>query len=165
MSNSQHSSLIPSCKGMESERRMDPALYKATTTPPPPPPLHGKCVEPYETGGQGPHDPQHHDAKASHGAPHRSGAWALRLHPEVLERSEGLLVAGNNDDDTPLHLAAKAGELEVARLLVVRGLAWPPNTRSPLIKINKAVNNPLDLWEAVEVALMDTDPARTYDLN
>jgi ankyrin repeat protein len=85
----------------------------------------------------------------------------------VLEKMEGLLVARNDDGDTPLHLAAK---LDVAKLLASRALALPPEDKSPLIMTNKAGNSPLHEAVrhhrgAVAVALLDSDPLRGHDLN
>jgi len=59
--------------------------------------------------------------------------------------SDELLVAQNDNGDTPLHLTAKEGKLEVAELLVARALGWPGDMTSPLALImnNKAGNTAL----------------------
>jgi ankyrin repeat protein len=92
------------------------------------------------------------------------------LADEALEKREELLVAQNNDGDTPLHLAAKAGRLEVAKLLISRTLALPPEDKSPLIMTNKLGDSPLHEAVrhdrgAVAVALLDADLLRGHDLN
>ncbi|GJM96529.1 hypothetical protein PR202_ga13372 [Eleusine coracana subsp. coracana] len=88
---------------------------------------------------------------------------------EVLEKIEGLLVARNDDGDTPLHLAAKAGKLEVAELLIRYALLLPPEEKSPLFMTNKAGNSPLHEAvrhgkAAVAVALLDADLLCGHDL-
>ncbi|TVU45211.1 hypothetical protein EJB05_04687, partial [Eragrostis curvula] len=147
---------------METERRMDPALYKAAT--------QGKVTSLKQLVEK---DPTILRATT----PQLNSALhlaALRGHAdfagEVLERNEALLVARNDDGDTPLHLAAKSGKLEVAKLLVARALTLPQDEKSPLIMTNKAGNNPLH--EAVRhrrydvaEALLDADPLRGHDHN
>jgi ankyrin repeat protein len=147
---------------MESERHMDPALYKAAT--------QGRVSSMKPLVEKDPTilsttTPQLNTAlhlAALHGHADLAGV--------ILEKMEGLLVARNDDGDTPLHLAAKAGKLEVAKLLVSRALALPLEDKSPLIMTNKAGNSPLH--EAVghhrgpvAVALLDSDPLRGHDLN
>ncbi|CAN6372704.1 unnamed protein product [Urochloa humidicola] len=99
---------------------------------------------------------------------------ALHGHAEfagvVLGMYEELLLARNDEGDTPLHLAAKASKLEVMKLFISHALAWPDDERNPLTMTNMAGNNPLH--EAVQngmvfmaVALLDADPRRGHDLN
>jgi ankyrin repeat protein len=139
---------------MGSERRMDPALYKAAT--------QGRVSSMKQLVEKDPTilsttTPQLNTAlhlAALHGHADLAGV--------VLEKMEGLLVARNDDGDTPLHLAAK--------LLVSRALASPPEDKSPLIMTNKAGNSPLHEAVrhhrgAVAVALLDSDPLRGHDLN
>ncbi|CAN6292411.1 unnamed protein product [Urochloa humidicola] len=142
---------------------MDPALYKAAT--------QGKVaslkqlVDPEDPSVLTSTTPQQNTALHL-AALHGHAAFA----GEVLEKNEELLVSRNDDGDTPLHLAAKAGKLEVAELLINRALAWPQDKKSPLIMTNKAGNTALH--EAVRcrkatvaVALLDADPSRGHDLN
>jgi ankyrin repeat protein len=91
---------------------------------------------------------------------------------EIAEKMEDLLVSRNDDGDTPLHLAAKAGKLEVTKLLVSRAQSIPEaeDSKSPLVMTNKAGNSPLHEAVrhhrgAVAVALLDADPLRGHDLN
>ncbi|CAL4992071.1 unnamed protein product [Urochloa decumbens] len=89
---------------------------------------------------------------------------------EVLDKNGELLVAQNDDGDTPLHLAAKASKLEVAKLLIGSALAWQQDENRPLIMTNKAGNNALheavqNRRSAVALALLDADPYRGHDLN
>jgi len=142
---------------------MDPALYKAAT--------QGKVsslkqlVDPEDPSVLSATTPQLNSAlhlAALHGHAEFAG--------EVLDMNEELLVTRNDDGDTPLHLAAKAGKLEVAKLLVNRALAWPQDKKSPLIMTNKAGDTALH--EAVQygrgavaVVLLDADPHRGHDLN
>ncbi|KAF8673183.1 hypothetical protein HU200_048732 [Digitaria exilis] len=89
---------------------------------------------------------------------------------EVLGKNVDALVARNDDGDTPLHLASKAGRLEAAKLLIRHALAWPEDKKSPLIMTNKAGNTALheavrSRRAAVAVALLDADPVRGHDLN
>nr|CAB3493323.1 unnamed protein product [Digitaria exilis] len=148
---------------MDSERRMDPALYKAAT--------QGKVsslkqlVDPENPSVLSSTTPQLNTALHL-AAVHGHAAFA----GEVLDRDEELLVAKNDDGDTPLHLAAKAGKLEVAELLISRAIAWPQDQKSPLIMTNKASNTALheavkSRRTAVAEALLDADPSRAYDLN
>ncbi|KAF8675440.1 hypothetical protein HU200_047810 [Digitaria exilis] len=148
---------------MDSERRMDPALYKAAT--------QGKVsslkqlVDPENPSVLSSTTPQLNTALHL-AAVHGHAAFA----GEVLDRDEELLVAKNDDGDTPLHLAAKAGKLEVAELLISRAIAWPQDQKSPLIMTNKAGNTALheavkSRRTAVAEALLDADPSRAYDLN
>ncbi|KAF8674274.1 hypothetical protein HU200_048096 [Digitaria exilis] len=148
---------------MDSERRMDPALYKAAT--------QGKVaslkqlVDPENPSVLSSTTPQLNTALHL-AAVHGHAAFA----GEVLDRDEELLVAKNDDGDTPLHLAAKAGKLEVAQLLISRAIAWPLDQKSPLIMTNKAGNTALheavkSRRAAVAEALLDADPSRAYDLN
>ncbi|TVU45215.1 hypothetical protein EJB05_04691, partial [Eragrostis curvula] len=147
---------------METERRMDPALYKAAT--------QGRVSSLKQLVEEDPTilratTPQLNSAlhlAALHG--HADFAR------EVLGRNRDLLVARNDDGDTPLHLAAKSGKLEVAKLLVDRALTLPPDQKSPLIMTNKAGNSPLHeavhhRRGAVAVALLDADPLRGHDYN
>jgi ankyrin repeat protein len=62
---------------------------------------------------------------------------------EVLDMNEERLVICNDDSDTPLHLAAKAGMLQVAKVLVNRALSWQPEKKCPLIMVNKDSNTTL----------------------
>ncbi|RCV41022.1 hypothetical protein SEVIR_9G100400v4 [Setaria viridis] len=148
---------------MDTERRMDPALYKAAT--------QGKVaslrqlVDPEDPSVLSSTTPQLNSALHL-AAQHGHAAFAV----EVLDKNEELLVARNDDGDTPLHLAAKAGKLEVAQLLIDRALAWPQDKKSPLIMTNKAGNTALheavrNRRAAVAVALLDADPSRGHDLN
>ncbi|XP_062213266.1 ankyrin repeat-containing protein At5g02620-like [Phragmites australis] len=146
---------------MDSERRMDPVLYKAAT--------QGKVSSLRQLVENDPKilsstTPQLN--MALHLAAQNGHADFAH---EVLEKNEELLVARNADGDTPLHLAAKAGTLEVAKELIRHAKAWP-HQKSPLIMTNKAGNNPLH--EAVRhhrgsvaLALLDADPDRGHDLN
>ncbi|TKV91501.1 hypothetical protein SEVIR_9G100500v4 [Setaria viridis] len=142
---------------------MDPALYKAAT--------QGKVarlnqlVDPEDPSILSSTTPQLNTALHL-AAAHGHAAFA----DEVLDKDEELLVARNDDGDTPLHLAAKAGKLEVAELLVSRALAWPQDKKSPLVMTNKVGNTALheavrNRRGAVAVALLDADPGRAYDLN
>ncbi|CAN6315356.1 unnamed protein product [Urochloa humidicola] len=148
---------------MDSERRMDPALYKAAT--------QGKVarlnqlVDPEDPSILSSTMPQLNTALHL-AAVHGHAAFA----GEVLDKNEELLVARNDDGDTPLHLAAKAGKLEVAELLISRAIAWPQDQKSPLIMTNKVGNTALheavrSHRGAVAEALLDADPSRAYDLN
>ncbi|WVZ50752.1 hypothetical protein U9M48_001977 [Paspalum notatum var. saurae] len=63
-----------------------------------------------------------------------------------------------------------SGMLEVAELFIVRAKAWPEDSKSPLIIINKAGDTALheavrNRRSAVAAALLDADPTRGYDLN
>ncbi|CAN6322697.1 unnamed protein product [Urochloa humidicola] len=142
---------------------MDPALYKAAT--------QGKVaslkqlVDPEDPSVLTSTTPQLNTALHL-AALHGHAAFA----GEVLDKNEELLVARNDDGDTPLHLAAKAGKLEVAELLIIRAKAWPQDKKSPLIMTNKAGNTALHeavrcRRAAVAVALLDADPGRGHDLN
>ncbi|CAL4896673.1 unnamed protein product [Urochloa decumbens] len=90
---------------------------------------------------------------------------------EVLNvTAEELLAATNADGDTPLHLAARYGELGVAELLVGRARTWPEDLRSPLMMTNTAGDTPLheavrNHRSSVAVLLLDADPDRGHDLN
>nr|AGT16260.1 hypothetical protein SHCRBa_119_J13_F_20 [Saccharum hybrid cultivar R570] len=142
---------------------MNPALYKAAT--------QGKVsslkqlVDPEDPSVLSATTPQLNTAlhlAALHGHADFAG--------EVLDMNEELLVTRNDDGDTPLHLAAKAGKLEVAKLLVNRALAWPQDKKSPLIMTNKAGDTALHeavqyRRGAVAVVLLDADPNRGHDLN
>ncbi|TVU45192.1 hypothetical protein EJB05_04668, partial [Eragrostis curvula] len=145
---------------MERERRMDPALFKAAT--------QGKVWWRRTPGSSA------RRRRSSTRQPSALHLAALHGHAdfagEVLERNEDLLVARNDDGDTPLRLAAKSGKLEVAKLLVGRAVAFPPDQKSPLIMTNKAGNSPLHeavhhRRGAVAVALLGADPWRGHDLN
>ncbi|RLN18566.1 ankyrin repeat-containing protein [Panicum miliaceum] len=142
---------------------MDPALYKAAT--------QGKVaslrqlVDPEDPSVLSSTTPQLNTALHL-AALHGHAEFAL----EVLEKNEELLVARNDDGDTPLHLAAKAGKLEVAQLLIRHALAWPQDRKSPPIMTNKAGNTALheavqNRRSAVAEALLDADPSRGHDLN
>ncbi|CAL4980236.1 unnamed protein product [Urochloa decumbens] len=148
---------------MDSERRMSPALYKAAT--------QGNVASLRQ-----PVDPEDPSILSSMTPQLNTVLHLAALHGhaefacEVLEKIELLLVARNDDGDTPLHLAAKAGQLEVAELLISRSLAWPQDMKSPLIMTNKASNTALHeaVWNrraAVAEALLDADPSRGHDLN
>ncbi|KAF8699391.1 hypothetical protein HU200_034724 [Digitaria exilis] len=148
---------------MDTDRRMDPALYKAAT--------QGKVellmrlVDPRDRSVLGSTTPQLNTAlhlAALHGH--------LDFAGEVLYMKKELLVSQNGDGDTPLHLAAKAGGVEMAKLLLMHAVGWPHDRESPLIVANKAGNNALHeaVWNHnadVAVALLDADPSRAYDLN
>jgi ankyrin repeat protein len=142
---------------------MDPALYKAAT--------QGKVaslrqlVDPEDPSVLSSTTPQLNSALHL-AALHGHAAFAR----DVLDKNEDLLVARNDDGDTPLHLAAKAGKLEVAELLIDRALAWPQDKKSPLIMTNKTGNTALHeavrcRRGAVAEALLDADPSRGHDLN
>ncbi|CAL4935785.1 unnamed protein product [Urochloa decumbens] len=148
----------------ERERRMHPALYKAAT--------QGKVASLQKLL-----DPEDPSSVLTSTTPQLNTALhlaALHGHAafagEVLEKNEELLVARNDDGDTPLHLAAKAGKLEAADLLIIRAQAWPQDKKSPLVMTNKAGNTALHeavrcRRAAVAVALLDADPSRGHDLN
>ncbi|CAL4992075.1 unnamed protein product [Urochloa decumbens] len=148
----------------QNQIRMDPALYKAATQ---------GDVETLKRLLLDPEDP----IALTSTTPQLNTALhlaALHGHAafagEVLEQNEELLVARNDDGNTPLHLAARSGKLEVAELLIMRALAWPQDMKSPLIMVNKAGNNAVHEAvrhhkSAVAVALLDADPSRGHDHN
>ncbi|CAO2149495.1 unnamed protein product [Urochloa humidicola] len=89
---------------------------------------------------------------------------------QILAVDQELLVAQNGDGNTPLHLAAKAGKLEVAEVLIRHARDWPQERERPLSMTNGAGNNPLHeaVWNHrpdVAVALLEADPARRNDIN
>nr|CAB3493322.1 unnamed protein product [Digitaria exilis] len=148
---------------MDTERRMDPALYKAAT--------QGKVSSLKQLV-----DPENPSALSSTTPQLNTVLHLAALHGhaafagEVLDKNEELLVARNDDGDTPLHLAAKAGKLEVAELLIRHAQALPQDQKSPLVMTNKAGNTALheavrNRRSAVAVALLDADPLRGHDLN
>ncbi|XP_062209424.1 protein ACCELERATED CELL DEATH 6-like [Phragmites australis] len=159
----------PATSGKAMQRGMDPALYKAAT--------QGKVASLRQLAAADPKilssvTPQLNTAlhlAALHGH--------SKFASEVLDKKSELLVAKNDDGDTPLHLAAKAGKLKVAELLVSVARAWQddPNTadtspNSPLLVTNNAGNTPLHeavrkRRSAVAVMLLEADPNRGHDLN
>ncbi|KAJ1276149.1 hypothetical protein BS78_05G191900 [Paspalum vaginatum] len=152
-----------SCKAWTARKGMDPALYKAATQGKVA--SLGQLVDSEDPSRLSSTTPQLNNAvhlAALHGHAEFAG--------EALDRHEELLVARNDDGDTPLHLAAKAGKLEVAVLHIARAKARPEDEKSPLIMTNKAGNTALheavgNRRGAVAVALLDADPTRGHDLN
>ncbi|CAL4992068.1 unnamed protein product [Urochloa decumbens] len=89
---------------------------------------------------------------------------------EVLNKYEELLLARNDEGDTPLHLAAMAGKLEMVELFVRHALAWPDDERNPLTMTNMVGNNPVheavrNGMVSVAMALLAADPKRGHDIN
>ncbi|KAL6905526.1 hypothetical protein ACP4OV_003127 [Aristida adscensionis] len=104
---------------------------------------------------------------------------------EVLGAAGELLVAVNADGDTPLHLAAREGQLKVAKLLVDRARAPAPTgavgaddvetatiSPNPLAATNRAGDTPLHeavRHRRIRVARWllgaDADPGRGHALN
>ncbi|TVU16880.1 hypothetical protein EJB05_32882, partial [Eragrostis curvula] len=147
---------------MESERRMNPALYKAVT--------QGnvaslKQVVAGDAATMLSTTTPQLNTVLHLAATHGHAEFAR----EILKMKEDLLVAQNDDGDTPLHLAAKAGKTEVVVLLATRALR-AETSHSPLIMTNKAGNTPLHeavrhCRSAVALALLDADPMRGHELD
>uniref|UniRef100_A0A452XH74 Uncharacterized protein n=1 Tax=Aegilops tauschii subsp. strangulata TaxID=200361 RepID=A0A452XH74_AEGTS len=146
----------------------------------------GARGKPEEAGGRAPRHPWF-----LQDAPGERRAAELG-HAGFVEAALGvdgkLLVSRNADGDTPLHLAARAGKVDVADLLIGHAWAWPmeqaaqngqtaepspssPGTaHGPLLMANKAGDTPLHEAvkhgrSAVALKLLDAEPGSGHALN